>query len=155
MHSAIHIISMHTFTKHAAITAQHSLSHSYNNYVSLSRQAPHFGTMQCTMYLSMLDTHQGFFILTHFTHVPKLMYALRAPPLYKIDHELCTLGLMVKNKFEELCNVTLDNTSWQKATLPVRLGGLGLRSCGDLALPCHLASHHAPALLVRQILVSS
>ena len=23
MHSAIHIISMHTFTKHAAITAQH------------------------------------------------------------------------------------------------------------------------------------
>ena len=105
--------------------------------------------------LSHLNTHQGYYILTHFLHVPKLMYALRASPLYQVSHELKMLDEMVKDHLELLCNVSLNETSWKQASLPVRLGGLGIRSCSDLALPCHLASYHGSAQLVRQILESS
>lgn len=48
----------------------------------------------------------------------------------------------------------MNNNSWKQATLPLRFGGLGLRSCQDLA-PCFLSSMHASAPLSQQILESS
>ena len=49
-------------------------------------------------------------------------------------------------------NVNFDLTSWRQAVLPVKFGGLGLRETSDIALPAYLASIHAAAPLVQQII---
>ena len=49
-------------------------------------------------------------------------------------------------------NVDIDDAAWEQASLPLRLGGLGVRSVVALALPCHLASLHASLTLTQQIL---
>ena len=51
-----------------------------------------------------------------------------------------------------LTNVQLDDQDWRQASLPVRFGGLGLRSVGSLALPCYLSSVNKSQVLVRAIL---
>lgn len=45
--------------------------------------------------VNCIESHQGFFILTHFLYVPKLMYSLRASPLYKQSTALESLDAMV------------------------------------------------------------
>ena len=45
-----------------------------------------------------------------------------------------------------------DDNSWSQAKLPVRYGGLGLRTAADLALPAFLSSRAASISLVNDIL---
>ena len=48
-----------------------------------------------------------------------------------------------KNKHGKKCNVTFGKDSWSQVSLPIRHGGLRLRSAADLSLPCFLASFFA------------
>ena len=48
-------------------------------------------------------------------------------------------------------NFTSDDT-WTQATLPVSLGGLGVRKSQDIALPCFISSLHATDSIVASIL---
>ena len=41
---------------------------------------------------------------------------------------------------------------WTQATLPLRFGGLGVRSVEDFALPCYLSSMHSTLDLIGEIL---
>jgi len=51
--------------------------------------------------------------------------------------------------------VTFGKDSWSKASLPIRHGGLGLRSAADLSLPCFLSSSFAcQGLVVNRLLPS-
>ena len=49
-------------------------------------------------------------------------------------------------------NVEVTGDSWTQATLPVRMGGLGIRSVSDLAIPCFLASMSASGHLMGRII---
>ena len=46
----------------------------------------------------------------------------------------------------------MTNDSWKQASLPVRHGGMGLRSVGSLALPCYISSLTKAHPLVEAIL---
>ena len=50
-----------------------------------------------------------------------------------------------------ISNVKISRQSWEQAKLPIRLGGLGIRSVQDLALPCYIASLNAALPLLRSI----
>ena len=105
--------------------------------------------------LDDIEPHQAFFLLKNFLLVPKLTYALRSSPLYKRTEELHTIDNNVKLKTKEICNVDFNEDAWKQATLPFSFGGLGLRSCQDIALPCYISSLHSCTPLAERILGST
>src|ERR1700723_3362751 len=55
----------------------------------------------------------------------------------------------------QLCrslNVTLDDRAFAKAALPLRLGGLGVRTSSSLARPCWISSLNASQDLASALL---
>ena len=55
---------------------------------------------------------------------------------------------------EKISNVTFGKDSWSQASLPIRQGGLGLRSAADLSLPYFLSLFFACQGLINRLLPS-
>ena len=100
-----------------------------------------------------LTAHDSLILLRHSIAIPKLLYVLRTAPCFlsprlpAYDEKLCSI-------VSSICNVhmtTLDS-AWSQASLPVRSGGLGLRSAVQLAPSAFMASAAASKELMSQIL---
>ena len=102
--------------------------------------------------LKTIDPHQAIVLLRAAFSMPKILYTLRSSPAYKNPAILKQWDEVLQNVFKEITNVPLTEESWTQATLPVDLGGLGLRRAEDLALPAYLSSTAAASALVRTIL---
>ena len=90
--------------------------------------------------LKLLDNHEAFFLLKNCFSMPKIMYLLRCAPCFMCPDTLERFDLMLRSSLQAVLNVTLDDRAWEVATLPVRLGGLGIRKASDLAVPTFLSS---------------
>ena len=104
----------------------------------------------CT--LKLLQPHQAFFLLKNAMALPRLTYLLRTtnlvnqPLLGKYDAVIrCTL--------ENLLNISLSDIQWKQASLPVKHGGLGVRSAVDVALPAFISSTMQSRDLCHEIAV--
>ena len=95
--------------------------------------------------LHYLTCHDAYLLLRHSLAIPKLLYLLRTSP--------CFLSSSLKIYDDELratvCssfNIQLaeSDPSWTQSTLPVRRGGLGIRSAVQLAPSAFLASALLP-----------
>ena len=53
---------------------------------------------------------------------------------------------------ELILNVELNEVPWNQSSLPVKLGGLGIRRATDLATPAFLASAHGTEQGVQKLL---
>ena len=101
--------------------------------------------------LSYLQAHDALTILHHSLSLPSMLHILRTaecvnhPLLYAFDEHLhqCLSGIL---------NFSLDDKSWKQASLPVKAGGLGIRSIVQVAPSAFLAYHAATRSLVRTIL---
>ena len=91
--------------------------------------------------LHYLTCHDAYLILHHSLAIPKLLYLLKTSP--------CFLSSSLKIYDDELSvktcssfNIQLADSdpSWTQSTLPVRHGGLGIRSAMQLAPSSFLAS---------------
>ncbi|CAG5055310.1 unnamed protein product [Parnassius apollo] len=51
----------------------------------------------------------------------------------------------------EIINCPLNENSWVQATLPIRLGGLGIRRVSSVALPVFLSSVHSTLDLIGTV----
>ena len=90
--------------------------------------------------LATIDRHDALLLLRASLGHPKILYSLRAGPCFKSTNELTALDDAIASAFESgVCVPTSANT-WQRATLPVHLGGVGVLSPRDVALPAFLAS---------------
>ena len=56
----------------------------------------------------------------------------------------------LKSCATDICNA-FDDIGWTQATIPIRLGGIGLCRASDLALPAYLASISASQSLISEI----
>ena len=71
--------------------------------------------------------------------MPKLLYILRTSPcannplLHEIDR-------ILRAGFESILNIQLSDEQWKQASLPVHMGGLGVRSTCILAPSTFLES---------------
>ena len=106
--------------------------------------------------LHYLTCHDAYLLLRHSLAIPKLLYLLRTSP--------CFLSSSLKIYDDELratiCssfNIQLADSdpSWTQSTLPVRHGGLGIRSAVQLAPSAFLASAAASSGLAHLILPSN
>ena len=100
----------------------------------------------------LLDGHPGLFLLKNAFSLPRLLFTLRSAPCHHHPELLSEYDVITRSTTEALCNIHFDDNSWSQAKLPVRYGGLGLRTAADLALPAFLSSRAASISLVNDIL---
>ena len=89
--------------------------------------------------LKLISSHDSLTIIRHSLSAPKLNYMLRASP--SAGHP--SLSMFDDTLRKALCtiiNVDFTDTQWAQASLPVSLGGLGIRSVSSLAPSAFLAS---------------
>ncbi|XP_062512057.1 uncharacterized protein LOC134187899 [Corticium candelabrum] len=67
----------------------------------------------------------------------KLNHILRTVPPDKVLGQLQSFDINLRKTLESIVDCSLSESSWQQATLPIRLGGLGLRE----ASRCHPAAY--------------
>lgn len=96
--------------------------------------------LQCAIdRLRLLSSHDALVLLKNSLGGPKLQYVMRTTPC--CDHPLLLhIDEMLKSAITQICNVTLSADQWTQASLPVRYGGLGIRSVSTLASSAFLAS---------------
>ena len=79
------------------------------------------------------------------------MYLLRSSPTFQHPDLLADFDDCLMSCVTDICNVSFDDIGWIPATLPIRLGGIGLRRASDLALPAYLASISASQSFICEI----
>ncbi|CAK9291441.1 unnamed protein product [Gordionus sp. m RMFG-2023] len=89
---------------------------------------------------SLLPSHKAFFLLKNFFNIPKILYALRSTPIFKFPTSLGIYENGIKVLIESILNLEFHELAWTQATLPAKMGGLGIRSPSDLALTAFISS---------------
>ena len=102
--------------------------------------------------LKLIENHQAFALLKNCFALPKIQYILRASPVYKQEEDLISFDRSLVNALSVVTNVLFESDSIIQATLPVRLGGLGIRMSKDIALPAFISSLHSVKGLIQRIL---
>ena len=102
--------------------------------------------------LAHQSTHNAIVLLKHSFAFPKLMHCLRTAPCFS-SSRLHDYDELLKSIISEITNIRFpdDSASWSQATLPVRLGGFGIRRAVQLAPSAYLASTATSSDLVRRI----
>jgi hypothetical protein len=83
--------------------------------------------------------------------IPKLLYTLRTSAAFE-SNLLSEYDILLRQGLEKITNCHIQEASWLQATLPVHLGGLGIRSARQIALPAFLSSVHGTSNYMQQII---
>ena len=102
--------------------------------------------------LSEISAHSAYFLLKHSLGIPRLVYFLRCSPAWRNFEQLHNYDDILKKTLESITNAQMDTPAWQQASLPVKMGGLGIRHTIDLAIPSFLASSFSVDNLMSAIL---
>ena len=106
--------------------------------------------------LQLLSAHDALILLRNCFALPKLLYVLRTAPCFR-STTLETYDDCLREILSSVTNTCLEpgSSAWEQATLPVKLGGLGIRCAVEVAPSAFLASSHSSSELVRAILPSA
>ena len=101
--------------------------------------------------LSLLPAHAALFLLKNAFSIPKLMYILRTAPCSD-SNLLMVYDNILRSALASLLNIDMSIAAWDQATLPLRWGGIGVRSAYRLAPSAFLASAAGATELLSQLL---
>ena len=94
------------------------------------------------------DPHSEFVLLRSCLSLPKIMFMLRAVDTLEFLELLLEFDSIMRGALSQLLGSPLTDVQWAQASLPVAMGGLGLRSAVD-----HAQVAHAVSLLSSQPLL--
>jgi len=101
--------------------------------------------------LELMPSHDSLYLLRNVLAAPRLMYLLRTAPC--TDSPVLPLfDSTIRESLSATLNVDLSDDRWTQASLPVRWGGLGVRSVVSLAPSAYLASAASTAALTSTLL---
>jgi hypothetical protein len=101
--------------------------------------------------LKIISSHDALIILKFSLGAPKLTFTLRSSPC--AGHPLLqSYDSSLRRALSAVVNVDLTDDQWSQASLPIRLGGLGIRSVSLLAPSAYLASAAGTRELQNNIL---
>ena len=83
------------------------------------------------------DPHTEFVLLRSCLSLPKIMFMLRAVDTLDFQEQLLEFDSIVRGALSHLLGSPLTDIQWAQASLPVAMGGLGLRSAVDHAQIAH------------------
>ena len=103
--------------------------------------------------LKYLFSHDAILLLRHSFAIPKLLYNLRTSPCF-LSPKLQEYDNLLRSIVSSIVNIRFgeDDPAWTQATLPVKSGGLGIRSAVQLAPSAYMASAAACSELVSIVL---
>ena len=116
-------------------------------------------TSQCSMLqlaarrLAFLSSHEALYLLKHSIAIPRLQYLLRTAPCF-LSHELRLYDHILFNTIMAITNTCLDSTALSQASLPVRWGGIGIRSACVLAPSAFISSLRSSEVQISLLLPS-
>jgi hypothetical protein len=89
--------------------------------------------------LQLISAHDALVLLRASCGAPMLMHILRSSPC--AGHQsLAEIDSVLRSCLSEITNVSINDQQWTQANLPIKAGGLGIRSVVALALPAFLSS---------------
>ena len=89
--------------------------------------------------LQKISAHDALLMLRSSLSAPKLLYVLQTSPCSD-NSILASFDATLRDGLSKIINVELSDLQWIQASLPVRDGGLGIRSVSTLAPSAFLAS---------------
>ena len=101
--------------------------------------------------LQHIPSHDALVLLRNSLAIPKLLYLLRSSPSF-LSPRLKDYDCILRSTVSTITNTHLNNKAWTQASLPVKAGGLGIRSAEHLAPSAFLSSTSASNELVHHIL---
>ena len=101
--------------------------------------------------LQHLSTQDALLLLRNSFAIPKLLYTIRSSPSF-LSPSLQRYDETIRSIVSDITNINFDETAWTQASLPVKPGGLGIRSSVELAPSAFLASAAANSDLTHHIL---
>jgi hypothetical protein len=104
--------------------------------------------------LSILHSQDALCLLQNVFSIPNVLYVLRTAPCFQYSI-LPDLDSLQWSLLEEICNVHLTEEVWLQASLPINVGGLGIRSFVSLTPSAYLAPAASSSNVSRKILPSS
>jgi len=123
----------------------------YDVGVTAALELQRASLVRATNRLQFMSSHEALYLLKSSLAMPRLLHLLRSTDCaastksFKFDMDL-------RNALSAISNTSLEDTAWSQAVLPVRWGGLGLRSIATLASSALLASSSAVRGLVHSVL---
>ena len=103
--------------------------------------APKLDTLRVmTERLKLLKRHDALFLLRQCFAMPKIMYLIRTAPIYRNTVWCEEFDETIRKSLQEILNVDMEGSIWAQSSLPVHLGGLGIRRVSEVALPAYLSS---------------
>ena len=103
--------------------------------------------------LSLVSRQDALLILRCSLGTPKMLHILRCHPCSN-HPDLEIYDAKLRHGVEKILNVSLNDLQWTQASLPIKMGGLGIRTTTSLALPAFLASA-AGTLPLQTLILSS
>ena len=98
------------------------------------------------------DPHTEFVLLRSCLSLPKIMFTLRAVDTLDFQEQLLEFDSIMRGALSHLLGSPLTDAQWAQASLPVAMGGLGLRSAADHAQVAHAVSFLAAQPLLDGLL---
>jgi len=89
---------------------------------------------------SLLSTQQALTLLRSSLFAPRITYLLRCSPASRCVKKLQDADRHLHETLSDILNIRLDDRTFQKATLPIRAGGLGIRRASNIAQACYVSS---------------
>ena len=89
--------------------------------------------------LQLITSHDALVLLQSSCSSPRLMHIFRSSPCDG-HMTLACISDLLRDCLIHIANVSINDLQWSQASLPVKVGGLGLRSPMKLALSTFLAS---------------
>ena len=91
-------------------------------------------------------------VLKHSFSIPRLLYLLRCSPCWKSIESLAKYDDILKSTIGVITNCNLNSNSWLQSSLPIKLGGLGIRDASTLSVSAFLGSVCDTSDLIKTIL---
>ncbi|XP_055336548.1 uncharacterized protein LOC129586997 [Paramacrobiotus metropolitanus] len=101
--------------------------------------------------LKEIPAHFSLYLLKHCLLIPKLLYGFRTSRCYEHMALTDVMDECVRVGMQSILNIRATDLQWSQMTLPVRDGGLGLRTTKALVFPAFLASAFSVVSLVSEI----
>ena len=104
--------------------------------------------------LALIGAQDALILLRASFSAPKVLYLMRCSPSAE-NHGLQVFDDLLRSAVSKITNSELSDIQWLQASMPIKLGGLGVRRVTSLAIPAFLASAASTLPLQDHILASS
>ena len=90
--------------------------------------------------LESLNSHDALFLLRQCFAMPKIMYFLRTSTVF-LNSDWCkNFDETLRKALQSTLNIKMEDSVWIQSSLPIKMGGLGIRRVSDVAIPAYLSS---------------